>query len=315
MDAEHDDMASGIQACLAKNGENTPTANLPMGTYKHTGVGNAAARDQYAAAGQIQDGGLVYAADSGAADAYVIAPSPAITAYAAGQGFRVKIANANTGACTINVSGVGAKSIKRPDGNDPSADDMIAGQIAVLIYDGTNFQLTNPATDADTGDVVGPGSSTDGGMVLFDGTGGKTLKESTITGIVKSASGVPSAATAGTDFAKPDTASSWSAEQTFKELKETVYALSGTTPALDPANGTIQTWTLSGNSTPTDSLEAGQSLTLLIDDGTAYTITWPSVTWLTDSATAPTLKTSGYTTVELLKVGSTLYGYRAGDGG
>ena len=32
---------------------------------------------------------------------------------------------------------------------------------------------------------------------------------------------------------------------------EEVYAVSGTTPALSPTNGSIQTWTLSGNSTPT----------------------------------------------------------------
>ena len=50
---------------------------------------------------------------------------------------------------------------------------------------------------------------------------------------------------------------------------ETVYALSGTTPALNPTNGMIQTWTLSASSTPTDSLNAGESLTLMIDDGTA----------------------------------------------
>ena len=101
---------------------------------------------------------------------------------------------------------------------------------------------------------------------------------------------------------------------TFKNgITETVYALSGTTPALNPANGTIQTWTLSASSTPTDSLSAGQSMTLMIDDGSAYTITWPSVTWKTDSGSAPTLNTSGYTVVELWKVSTTLYGARVGN--
>lgn len=94
---------------------------------------------------------------------------------------------------------------------------------------------------------------------------------------------------------------------------ETVYALSGTTPALNPTNGMIQTWTLSASSTPTDSLNAGESLTLMIDDGTAYTITWPSVTWKTDGATAPTLNTTGYTAIVLWKVSTTLYGARVGN--
>jgi hypothetical protein len=96
-------------------------------------------------------------------------------------------------------------------------------------------------------------------------------------------------------------------------IVETVYALSGTTPALNPNNGTIQTWTLSANSTPTDSFVAGEAMTLMIDDGTAYTITWPSVTWKTDGGVAPTLNTSGFTVVTLWKVSTTLYGARVGD--
>ena len=98
-----------------------------------------------------------------------------------------------------------------------------------------------------------------------------------------------------------------------KAFRENVFALTGTTPALNPSNGTIQTWTLSGNSSPTDSLAAGESMTLMIDDGTAFTITWPSVTWKTDGGFAPTLLTSGLTAIVLWKVGSTLYGARVGN--
>lgn len=101
----------------------------------------------------------------------------------------------------------------------------------------------------------------------------------------------------------------WSAQQTFTELKETVYNLTGT--VIDPANGTIQYKVLSGNTTFTESLEAGQAITLMIDDGTAYTVTWPSVTWV--GGTAPTLATSGYTVVVLWKISTTLYGKNVGN--
>lgn len=97
-------------------------------------------------------------------------------------------------------------------------------------------------------------------------------------------------------------------------MVENVYAVTGTTPALDPANGTIQTWTLSGNSTPTDSFSAGESITLHIDDGTAYTITWPTITWVNNAGAAPTLATTGYTVVAVWKIGTTLYGALVGDG-
>jgi hypothetical protein len=97
-------------------------------------------------------------------------------------------------------------------------------------------------------------------------------------------------------------------------VTEEVFAVTGTTPALDPANGTIQTWTLSGASTPTESFAAGESLTIMIDDGTANAITWPTITWVNNGAAAPTLATSGYTVIVLWKVSTTLYGALVGSG-
>jgi len=44
-------------------------------------------------------------------------------------------------------------------------------------------------------------------------------------------------------------------------ILEDVYALSGTTPALDPDNGSVQTHTLSGTTTYSDSLAAGEAST------------------------------------------------------
>lgn len=93
---------------------------------------------------------------------------------------------------------------------------------------------------------------------------------------------------------------------------ETVYAATGTTPALSPTNGTIQTWTLSGSSTPTaGTWTAGASLSLQITAG-ANTITWSSmpVTWM--GGTAPTLSTTVTTNIELWKIGSTIYGALVG---
>jgi len=94
-------------------------------------------------------------------------------------------------------------------------------------------------------------------------------------------------------------------------VTEGVTTLSGTTPTLSAASGTIAVWTLTGNATPSDGLSAGQYLTLMVADGSAYTITWPSVVWVGGSA--PTLPTSGYAVIELWKVGSTLYGAGVGD--
>lgn len=43
MDAVLEDLSDGIHACLAKNGENSPTANIAFGGYKITGLGTPSA--------------------------------------------------------------------------------------------------------------------------------------------------------------------------------------------------------------------------------------------------------------------------------
>ena len=97
-------------------------------------------------------------------------------------------------------------------------------------------------------------------------------------------------------------------------IKETVFAITdGSSVDINPANGGIQTWTLGANRTPTaSSFAEGQSVTLMIDDGTAYAITWSSIspTWVGGSA--PTLATSGYTVIEFWKRSTTIYGALVG---
>ena len=97
-------------------------------------------------------------------------------------------------------------------------------------------------------------------------------------------------------------------------IKENVYVLSGTTPALNPGNGTVQTQTLTGTTTYSDGLSAGQSMILMIDDGSSQTVVWPTITWVNNGGLAPTLSTTNYTVVVIWKVGSTLYGAFVGNG-
>lgn len=88
-----------------------------------------------------------YVVDTGAADAYVITPVPAITAYTTGQIFSFKAAHTNTTTSTINVSGLGAKTIKKNGTANLAAGDIVATQIVVVEYDGTNFQMTSPSAN------------------------------------------------------------------------------------------------------------------------------------------------------------------------
>lgn len=90
---------------------------------------------------------------------------------------------------------------------------------------------------------------------------------------------------------------------------------------IDPGNGSVQLITLGANRTPkATNFAAGEAVTLMVDDGTAYTLTWSDSTfggsgvlWKTGGGNAPTLNTTGYTVIVLWKVGTQVYGARVGD--
>jgi hypothetical protein len=105
-------------------------------------------------------------------------------------------------------------------------------------------------------------------------------------------------------------------------ILEDVYTISdGAAFEIDPGNGSIQLITLGASRTPkATNFAAGESVTLMVDDGTAYTLTWTDstfggsgVVWKTDNGSAPTLNTSGYTVIVLWKVSTQVYGARVGN--
>ena len=107
--------------------------------------------------------------------------------------------------------------------------------------------------------------------------------------------------------------------KTLTGTQETVFTITdGAAFEVNPANGGIQLITLGANRTPkATSFAAGQSVTLMIDDGTAYTITWTDTTWGAGGVawvggSAPTLATTGYTIIEFWKISSQVYGALVG---
>lgn len=82
-----------------------------------------------------------FAADAEASDSYVITLNPAPSAYVTGMMITFTANTANTGAATLNANGFGAKTIKKLHDQDLITGDIEAGQVVVVVYDGTNFQL------------------------------------------------------------------------------------------------------------------------------------------------------------------------------
>ena len=89
----------------------------------------------------VQSGKLIYAEDFGIPNSYLINVIPALTAYAAGQGWNVKIKNSNTNVSVININSLGPRHIVLKDGQPLKGGEMLSGAIVKLVDDGTNLQL------------------------------------------------------------------------------------------------------------------------------------------------------------------------------
>ena len=137
------DLATGLSTALTKDGQTTPTANIPMGTYKITGLGAGTVATDAVRLSQLQNGGTTTYITAAGTDTITGTVTPTLTAYATGQQFSFVVAATNTTAVTLNVDGVGAKAVTRTGSVALVAGDMVTGQVVIVEYDGTRFQLIN----------------------------------------------------------------------------------------------------------------------------------------------------------------------------
>ena len=204
-DTHDQDIATGLNQAINKDGSNAFTGAANLGSQKITSLADGTAHTEGVNAGQIQDGGLIFqATDRGSANTYAIALTPAVTAYVAGQVFHFKAANASSGASTLNVNALGAKNIKKKNDQDIAAGDIEQNAIVSVIYDGTSFQmLSQLGTSAGSmsswtlsGDSGSNQTINDGNTVdIAGGTGIDTVAGSTDTVTVSIDATVPQLAT------------------------------------------------------------------------------------------------------------------------
>lgn len=136
------DIETALSTCVLKDGTQTITANIPMSGFKFTGVntnsGNTS-RSEFVSGATYQDGSPIDAGlTAGSSTVYTATLTPAITAYADKQCFRVQFDEACGNAPTINFNSVGAKKIyKNVSGVavQLSANDVPANFVAILRYD------------------------------------------------------------------------------------------------------------------------------------------------------------------------------------
>lgn len=143
-----------------------PCTSLPSTAQPHNFIGNngptAGPALGYVPIGTSDITPNLYCVTTGSANAYIATLTPAATALTQGLliNFLVNAANTST-TPTINVSGLGPITLVKAGGLPLVPNDLITTQIAMAVYDGTNFQLLNPATQRSMWPCAPQNSSTD----------------------------------------------------------------------------------------------------------------------------------------------------------
>lgn len=268
-----------------------------MATYRHTNVGAAVATTDYARADQVQNGSMQYLSSVAGTDTITATATPTPAAYAAGQTFRFVSAGANTGAVTLNISSLGAKSVTKFGSTALSAGDIPSGAAVEVVYDGTRFQLINvnlsyaPPT---SGSAILKGNGSGGFSSAVSGTDYQA-PIGTISGIAKgNGANALTAATAGTDYVAPGTNTTFTKAQRGAFVTLTDAA----TIAIDASAGNFFRVQLGGNRTlgvPTNLVEGQSGQIDVYQDGTGSRTLAYSWCYQFAAGTAPTLTTGKYT--------------------
>lgn len=153
-DIHDQDIATGLNNCLLKDGTNFPTSNLPMATFKHTGVGDAEAGDQYATVSQVQTSSIYWGGTStGTGEAYEVSTPISLVSSGVNIGemcaFIIHTDNTIVEP-TLSLNGGPATEILKSlgFGLQTSPADMPSGKIAVCIYTFNGWTLLNPSVGA-----------------------------------------------------------------------------------------------------------------------------------------------------------------------
>lgn len=294
---------NGLTLCITRDGQSTPSANLPMAGYRHTGAGNAVAVADYATAGQVVKSSLTTAGTAGGtADALTASLTISPGSYTTGLRFTVKAASSNTGAATININSLGAKSIVQPNGSTAlTAGQIQANYILDLFYDGTSAVLLNPySATASALDALGTGfiGKASGTYVVRTLTG--TANEITVTN-GNSTSGnpvfsLPSALTFTGKTVTGGTLTGQLIQQPQTTQASGISVSGGGTATINYANGGVVQVTASGNFTLAFSNFPSSVFSAMLIYATNWggkTITYPAGLQFANGGTAPVYTTSG----------------------
>jgi hypothetical protein len=170
-------------------------------------------------------------ATTGSSNAYVLSSGLSLTAYATGLTLRIIPNFSNTGACTINVDGLGTKSITKLGATALAAGDLTSGRIYTISYDGTQFQVVEINSLDATLSTIAALTPTADESIYFTGT--DTAATMTVTSFARTLLDDADAATARTTLGVSSSLSSTSRQTgNFNAAVGLIYPVDTTSSAI-----------------------------------------------------------------------------------
>ena len=139
VDTNNSQIATALTQSIAVDGQSVVTGDIPLATHKFTAMKVGTASTDSLSLGQAQAEAFVWCGTAGGgADAITLSPSPAITAYAAGQRFVwMASGSTNTTATTVAISGLTAIALQ-DNGAALTAGQHAAGKMFMGILNTTS---------------------------------------------------------------------------------------------------------------------------------------------------------------------------------
>ena len=139
VNANNSQIATALTQSIAVDGQSVVTGDIPLATHKFTAMKDGTDATDSLSLGQAQAEAFVWCGTAGGgADAITLSPSPAITAYAAGQRFVwMASGSTNTGATTVAISGLTAIALQ-DNGAALTAGQHAAGKMFMGILNTTS---------------------------------------------------------------------------------------------------------------------------------------------------------------------------------
>jgi hypothetical protein len=131
-------------------GNHTATQNLDMSSNNIVNLNSPVDAGDAVNALTVQKSNLIFGAAAGTNN-YIVSLSPAVTGYSVGMVINFMVTSANTAAVTLDVNGLGQKSVLKHGNIALVANDIKANQVVSVIFDGTNFQMVSQTGNAPTG--------------------------------------------------------------------------------------------------------------------------------------------------------------------